>query len=123
MNYNQENLNIYELYGYNEDDLPNSAYPILYHDIAKAQKTDAKLQQKLVSHKYYTLNTFRGGDQKHRLICRNRKICLPTKLQRKTVDWFHEMLCHPVENFTEHTLCQNFGRKGLRTKIHNMCNE
>ena len=68
MNDNQQILNIYELYGYDEDDLPNSAYPIRYQNIAKAQKTDAKLQQKLVSHKYYNLNTFRGGDQKHRLI-------------------------------------------------------
>ena len=50
---NQEILNIYELYGYDDKDLPDSAYPIRYHDIAKAQETDAKLQQKLVSHKDY----------------------------------------------------------------------
>ena len=42
---NQEILNISELYGYDDKDLPDSAYPILYHDIAKAQETDAKLQQ------------------------------------------------------------------------------
>ena len=29
----------------------DSAYPIRYYDIAKAQETDAKLQQKLVSRK------------------------------------------------------------------------
>ena len=44
---------------------------IRYRDISKAQKTDAKLQQKLVSHKYYTLDNFREGDQNHRLICQN----------------------------------------------------
>ena len=70
-------------------DLQYSAYSICYHDTAKAQKTDAKLQQKLVSHKDYTLNTFRGGDQNHRLIFRNNKICLPTALQKKAVDWYH----------------------------------
>ena len=43
--------------------MPDSAYPIRYHNIAKAQETDAKLQQKIVSHKDYTLNTFRGGDK------------------------------------------------------------
>ena len=48
---NQKILNISEIYGYNDKDLPDSAYPIRYHDIAKAQETDAKLQQKLVSHK------------------------------------------------------------------------
>ena len=71
---NQEILNISELYGYDAEDMPDSAYPIRYIDIAKAQETDAKLQQKLVSHKDYTLDTFRGGDKDHRLICRNNKI-------------------------------------------------
>ena len=80
---NQEILNISELYVYDEKDLPDSAYPIRYHDIAKAQETDTKLQQKLVSHKDYTLDTFRGGDKDHRLICPNKKICLPTALQKK----------------------------------------
>ena len=41
---NQDILNISELYGYDEEDLPDSAYPIRYHDITKAQKTDAKLK-------------------------------------------------------------------------------
>ena len=54
-------LNIYEIYGYDEDDLPDSAYPIIYRNIEKAQKTDAKLQQKLVSHKYYTLDNSVGA--------------------------------------------------------------
>ena len=45
---NQEILNISELYCYNDEDLSDIAYPIRYHDIAKAQETDAKLQQKLV---------------------------------------------------------------------------
>ena len=33
---NQEILNISELYGYDDKDLPDSAYPIRYYDIAKA---------------------------------------------------------------------------------------
>ena len=36
MSDNQEILNISELYGYDDEDLPNSAYPIYYHDISKA---------------------------------------------------------------------------------------
>ena len=62
MSDNQEVLNISELYGYDDAYLPNSVDPICYHDIAKAQKTDAKLKQKLVSHTYYTLNTFRRSN-------------------------------------------------------------
>ena len=95
MSDNQEILNISDIYGYDDADLPDSDYPICYHDIFKAQKNDAKLKQKLVSHKDYTLNTFRGGDQNHRLICRNIKISLPVSLQKKIVDWYHDMLCHP----------------------------
>ena len=106
---NQDILNISDLYGYNEEDLPDSANPIHYHDIAKAQKTDAKLQQNLVSYKEYTLNTFCGGDKYHRLICRYIKICLPAALQNKTVDWYHEMLCHTGETLKEHPLRQRCG--------------
>ena len=94
---NQDILNISDIYGYNDEDLPDSAYPICYHDISKAQETDAKLKQNLVSHKDFTLGTFRGLDQNHRLIFRNRKIYLSTGLQKKTVDWYHEILCHLEE--------------------------
>ena len=59
---NQEILNISGIYGYDDEDMPGSAYPIRYHDISKAQETDAKLKQKLVSLKDYTLDTFRGGN-------------------------------------------------------------
>ena len=78
-------------------DLPDSAYPIRYHNIAKAQETDAKLQQKLVSHRDYTLDTFRWGDRDHCIIFLNNKICLPTAIHKKTVDWYRKMLFHPGE--------------------------
>ena len=64
MSYNQDILNISELYGHDDNDLPDIAYPICYHDIDKSQKNDAKLQQTLVSRKDYTLDTFRGGEKK-----------------------------------------------------------
>ena len=41
MSDNQDILNISELYGYDKKDLPDSAYPIRYHDIAKAQEINA----------------------------------------------------------------------------------
>ena len=113
MSDNKEILNISELCGSDDNDLTDSAYPIGYHNIAKAQKNYAKLQQKLVSHKEYTLNTFQEGDQNHRLIFRNSNICLPTALKKKTLYWYHEMLCNLGETCTEHTLCQHFDWKGL----------
>ena len=57
---NQEILNISELFGYDDEDLPDITYPIRYHDIAKAQETDAKLQQKLVSHNTIPSTLFVG---------------------------------------------------------------
>ena len=116
MSDNQDILNISELYGYNDKDLPDRAYPIFYHNISKAQKTDAKLNQKLVSH-----NTFIEVNQNHRFIFRNRKICLPVALKKKTLDWYHEMLYHPGETLTEHTLRQHFYWKGLHTTVHDVC--
>ena len=71
---NHEILNISELYGYDDKDLPDSAYPIRYQDIAKAQETDAKLHQKIVSHEDYTLDIFCGEGKDHRLIFRNNKM-------------------------------------------------
>ena len=118
---NQEILNISEIYGCDETDMPDSAYPICYHDIAKAQKTDAKIKQELISHKYYTLNNFCGGDQNHRLIFRNSKMCFPAALQNKNIDWYHKTLCHPGDTSTEHTLHQHFDLKGLHTTVHNVC--
>ena len=100
MSDNKEILIISEIYCYDDANLPDSDDPIRSHDIDKAQKTDAKLKQKLVSHKDYTLYTFCGENQNHHLICLNRKICSPAALQKKTVDWYHYMLCHPVEACT-----------------------
>ena len=60
---NQEILNISEFYGCDGADLTDISYPIRYHDTDKAHKTDAKIKQKLVSHKDYTLDTFLGGNQ------------------------------------------------------------
>ena len=94
---NQEILNISDIYGYNDKDMPDISHPIRYHDITKAHKTDAKIKLKLVSHKDYTLDTFRGDDQNHRLIFQNRKIFLPAALQKKTVDWYHDILCNRGE--------------------------
>ena len=121
MSDNQDILSISEIYGYDESDLPDSAYPIRYHDISKSQKTDAKLNQKLFSHKDYTLDTFRGVNQNHCLICRNNKNMITCCTTEETVYWYHDMLCHPGETRTEHTLHQHFDWKGLRTTVHDVC--
>ena len=95
MSDNKYILNISDIYGYNDYYLLDSYYPIRHQDISKAQKSDAKIQQKIVSHKNYTLDTFLGVNHHHRLICRNSKICLPMALKKKTVYWYNKMIFHP----------------------------
>jgi hypothetical protein len=61
-----EIFNVSECFGYDDDDLPPSSFPIRYIDIATtAQKKDVKLQQKLASHKDFSKTTFCGGDKAH----------------------------------------------------------
>jgi transposase InsO family protein len=117
----QEIFNISECFGFDDDDLPPSSYPIQHTDIAKAQQANRALLEKLRSNKNYTEETFRGGDKDHKLICRNGKIVLPPPLQQKTLDWYHEILCHPGATRTEATLRQHFDWKGLRTMVLATC--
>ena len=51
----------------------------------------------------------------------HRIIFLPAALQKKNVDWYHEMLYHLGETQIEHTLRQHFDWKGLRTTVHDVC--
>jgi transposase InsO family protein len=117
----QEIFNISECFGYDDDDLPPSSFPLRYKDIAKEQQTNAKLRHKLKTHKNYSEATFRGGDNDHKLICHNGKIALPPSLQQKTIDWYHEMLCHPGTTRTEETIRQHFDWKGLRNMVIATC--
>jgi hypothetical protein len=106
----REIFNIAEAFGFDDEDLPDTAYPLRYCDIAIAQKAHPALTKKLNSHKDYSEITFRGGDKAHKLICHNGRISLPPSLQQRTVDWYHTILCHPGETRTEQTLRQHFIR-------------
>jgi hypothetical protein len=76
---------------------------------------------KLRTNKAFGEATFRGGDKEHKLMCHNGKIALPPSLQQKTMDWHHEMLCHPGTTRTEATIRQHFDWKGLRTMVIATC--
>ena len=68
----------------------------------------------------YTLKTFRGGGTPRLLICHNEKIVLPKPLQRWTVEWYHQILCHPGELRTEETIRQHFWWKTLRADVRDI---
>jgi hypothetical protein len=50
----REIFNISKYFGFDDEVLPASTFPVRYQDIAKAQKADTKLQKKLASHKDYS---------------------------------------------------------------------
>ena len=52
----------------------------------------------------YTLRTFHGAGKTRRLICKDNQICVPSTLQKRMVEWYHNHLCHPGETRTEQQL-------------------
>jgi hypothetical protein len=110
----QEIFNISECFGYDDDNLPSSSFPLQYKDIKKAQVSNPELQATLHSHKDYNYSPFQGGDKDHQLICHHGIIVLAPPLQQKTINWYHLILCHPGTTRTEATIHQHFDWKGLR---------
>jgi hypothetical protein len=56
----QEIFNISECFGYDDDDLPPSSFPLRHEDIAKAQLDNPALLLKLRTHKDFSEATFRA---------------------------------------------------------------
>jgi hypothetical protein len=119
---NQEIFNVSECFGYDDEDLPPSSYPMRHEDIAKAQLDDPASQTKLKNHKGHNKITFHGGDKDYKLIYHNAgKTSLPPSLQQKTTVWCHQTLCHPGTARTEAAMRQHFDWKGLRTMVVATC--
>jgi hypothetical protein len=86
----REIFNIAKSFGFDDNDLPASAFPVCYRNIAKTQRAHPALQKKLASHKDCSKTTFCWGDKTYELTCQTLKIALPSSLQQNTVDWHHE---------------------------------
>jgi len=102
----------------------DDSFPLTVSKIDKAQRADTALLRLAKSHDEYTLHTFRGGGTTRDLIVRsdkNNKIVIPTSLQRRTVEWYHNYLCHPGENRTEQTIRQHFWWHKLRDTVDSVC--
>ena len=64
---------------------------------------------------------FHGGGKTYKLIVKQAKdgttkICIPKTLQKKTIDWYHQMLCHPGQKKMKKTLEQHFWWPQMREK-------
>mgnify|MGYP005753024869 CR=1 FL=1 len=111
-----------ELYAADDEELPQDAFPLTYRNIALEQNKDKQLMKTIQSHtKGYELKVFHGGGKKCPLICFNGKIVMPTTLQRRCVEWYHNILLHPGTNRTEETIRQHFYWKDLRDHVKKTC--
>jgi hypothetical protein len=122
---NENSHDIYYLadhFGLEDDDLPSDAYPLQYKIIAKYQWKQNDLVSKVrKNHEGFQIKSFCGGGKKRDLICYNDKIAIPTALQKRVVEWYHETLCHPGETRTEATLRQYLWWPNLRNDVHVVC--
>jgi hypothetical protein len=110
-----------ELFGQTKDDLPLDIYPLTYSTLQRAQQQDVNLHKLLSSNDRFSFNTFRGGGTTRTLICYNGKIVVPDSLQKRVVEWYHDILCHPGMTRTEQTIRQHFWWKTLREDVQKLC--
>ena len=114
-----------ELFGLSQDEsftLPPHAYPLRFQTIDRAQRQDSALLSLIKKGTPgYHLKTFHGGGKAIDLICHHGKISMPQALQKRTVQWYHDILCHPGRTRTEATINQHFYWKNMRKDVETLC--
>ena len=111
-----------ELYALDDEDLPADAFPITYANILKNQQKDKKLLKRFKSSRELKFKEFHGGGRSFKLICnKENKIVMPEALQLRTIQWYHNVLCHPGETRTELTIKQHFTWPNMRKDVHKVC--
>ena len=84
---------------YGTDKISTEVFPLNYQLIAKYQATDEEIQK---NKEKYVTQSFHGGESKLiEIHCKDKRFVVPKKLQKHTVKWYHEVLCHPGMNRTE----------------------
>ncbi len=110
-----------ECFAANDKDFPKE-FPLSYMYIEHCQEKDASLQQQLKDKPDEFKSEVRSHAGKpYKLITHNGKIVIPDKLQKPTVEWYHEMLCHPGETRTELTIGQHYYWKNMRKTVQSVC--
>jgi hypothetical protein len=110
-----------DFFGTKSDDLPDQIYPLKFSTLQRAQKQDSRLHRLHSTSPNFGFQVFRGGATDHTLICYKDKIVVPTSLQKRMVEWYHDTLCHPGMTRTEQTIRQHFWWKTLREDVQKHC--
>ena len=101
-----------------EDDDYN---PVSYFKLAHAQTTDTYLQTQLLQDNCPLTHSIFCGGEEHSIWIYQRKVNVPTTLQKRVVEWYHMRLLHPGYNRSEATIGQHFWwpkmRENIRTHV------
>ena len=117
-----DEANLAELYAADNEELPSDAFPLTYALIAQKQNKDKALMKNIKSKvKDYEIKVFHGGGKPCPLVCYQNKIVMPKALQKRCINWYHEMLLHPGINRTKETIRQHFYWKDLRDHVEYNC--
>merc|ERR1712115_613218 len=63
------------------------------------------------------ITIFHGEGKEYKLLTKHKKIVIPSKLQQRAIDWYHQNLCHPGRVRTEETLRQHFTFRNLSQMV------
>ena len=116
-----DQLNMAENFNNLSNDLMKDVYPVKHATILKEQQSDKNLHRLVKTSDNFKFKVFRGGETERTLICYKDKIVVPTSLQKRMVEWYHDTLCHPGMTRTEQTLRQHFWWKTLREDVQQHC--
>ena len=97
-----------ECFGADAQDKHMLEFLIQIKHLYNQQLKDKMLAHHAQTNPAYQMHTFHGGGKLYNLICHHDKIAVPSQLQQATVDWYHNILCHPGINQTEQTIRQHF---------------
>jgi RNase H-like domain found in reverse transcriptase/Reverse transcriptase (RNA-dependent DNA polymerase)/Integrase zinc binding domain len=110
-----------DLFGHSLMDLSPEIMPLKFKQLQAAQQQDSTLLLSSSDSPTFHIKSFCGGGKCRQLICYKDKIVVPESLQKRVVDWYHEILCHPGMTRTEETIRQHFWWRTLRQDVQSTC--
>jgi len=84
-----------ESFANDAEDFP-AEYPLSYAQIEYEQNKDNLLLDQYANNDKLERKVFTHSSKEYNLIVRHGKIVIPAMLQDKTVEYYHQLLMHPV---------------------------
>ena len=97
-------------------ELSDKVFPLTFANLYTSQQKDKQLL-KLLKQGQYCSQSFCGGNKQYDLICHKDKIIVPSQLQTRVTQWYHDYLLHPGQACTEETIKQHLWWPDMRKTI------